>query len=569
MFVDKNNSLLIRALNTPTACANVSTGSITVTANNGVGPYLFQLDGGNIFISSPTNTYTYTNVSGGPHIINAIDAVNCHATTMTVTVGAGAGSNGNITGFTASSCTDVANGTLTVAATQGTAPFTWQLDGGPLESGSTPHVFTNVSSGSHIVTIRDAIGCERVLPPFTVPAGPGADGSVVFTPASCQGIDNGTITITRIIGIPPFTFQLDGGSFVPGPLSHTFTNISGGLHTVVIKDNVGCSKAMNVTVTSGPPLTANTSSIATTCNGASNGSITINPTNGTGPYRFSLDGNTFVTGSIPFTFSNLSSGLHTIVYKDAPGCTSNGFVVNVVPGPGITTTVAKTNARCKNGATGSITIAQPSLGIPPFEYSLDGVNWTTNNVFLNLTANTYTAHYRSSNGCNGSQQVIITEPTQLAATQSVVPVTCFGESNGMITVNASGGIGPYTFSNNGGPAGTWQNTNTFTGPAGLYTIHIKDANSCITTTPALITEPALLTAHSSNSNASCDGGDDGRIVVSATGGNANYRYSIDGVNYQALNIFNVAPGAYTIKVKDEKGCTTSFNTSVGLQSIFF
>jgi gliding motility-associated-like protein len=79
-----------------------------------------------------------------------------------------------------------------------------------------------------------------------------------------------------------------------------------------------------------------------------------------------------------------------------------------------------------------------------------------------------------------------------------------------------------------------------------------------------VTEPVLLTASSVNSNASCDGGNDGRITVTALGGNSNYTYSIDGGPYQASNIFYVAPGNYTITVKDMLGCTTSYNTTVGL-----
>jgi gliding motility-associated-like protein len=71
-------------------------------------------------------------------------------------------------------------------------------------------------------------------------------------------------------------------------------------------------------------------------------------------------------------------------------------------------------------------------------------------------------------------------------------------------------------------------------------------------------------ASSVNNNASCDGGNDGVITVNAAGGNTSYTYSIDGVNFQPSNIFNVAPGPYTVTVKDNLGCTTSFNSVVGM-----
>jgi gliding motility-associated-like protein len=54
------------------------------------------------------------------------------------------------------------------------------------------------------------------------------------------------------------------------------------------------------------------------------------------------------------------------------------------------------------------------------------------------------------------------------------------------------------------------------------------------------------------------------ITVSAAGGNSSYQYSIDGINFQASNIFNVAPGSYTVTVKDNLGCTNSFGATIGL-----
>ena len=79
-----------------------------------------------------------------------------------------------------------------------------------------------------------------------------------------------------------------------------------------------------------------------------------------------------------------------------------------------------------------------------------------------------------------------------------------------------------------------------------------------------MTEPAALTASSINTTASCDGGNDGVINVTANGGNSGYQYSIDGINFQTSNIFNVGPGNYTVTVKDNLGCTTSFPTTVTL-----
>lgn len=558
LFVTRNNSLLANTSSTATACFAVATGTITVGATNGVGPYTFQLDG--FLPVAGTNPHTFTNVGQGPHNVIVYDATGCQTNVLVVNVPIGAGVNGT-TSSLASSCSAISNGSITATATAGIAPFTWQLDGGPIATGTSPHTFTNVSSGAHTVTIYDAVGCSRVVT-VNVAAGPGVNGATSSTAASCQGINNGTITANATLGTAPFTYSLDGGAAQMGTNPYTFTGVSSGLHNVVITDNVGCSRTISLNVGAGPLLLASTNSTATSCNGAANGTVTVTPANGTGPYRYSIDGAPYVTGPVPYTFINVSSGSHTILVSDGPGCVSNPMLVNVTAGPAITTTVSKTNVLCNGGTTGTIAVTQPALGLAPFQYSLDGITWQASNNFSGLAAGTYSVFYRSSNGCQGSQFITITQPTALTATTSIVPVICNGENNGTINIAPSGGVSPYQFSIDGGA--TWQGSNTFATAAGNYTITIRDANGCITTKSVLVTQPAILTAFSLNNNASCDGGNDGRIRVNASGGNTNYFYSIDGVTFQASNVFNVAPGAYTITVKDNLGCTTSFNTTVGL-----
>jgi gliding motility-associated-like protein len=152
----------------------------------------------------------------------------------------------------------------------------------------------------------------------------------------------------------------------------------------------------------------------------------------------------------------------------------------------------------------------------------------------------------------------------MTSSAATVAAICNGQSNGIITITAGGGVTPYQYSINGGAS--WQPNNIFNVAAGNYTIIIRDANNCTKSQIANVTEPAVITASSVNNNASCDGGNDGMITVNAAGGNAGYTYSIDGVTFQPSNVFNVAPGPYTITVKDNLGCTTTFNTVVGLTS---
>lgn len=390
------------------------------------------------------------------------------------------------------------------------------------------------------------------------------NATAAATNTAC-GPPSGTISVTVPggVGTPPYTYVLDGGAPVTGASPYTFTGVAQGPHTVVVTDaSGGCTSTLNLTVNITTVLNATTTFTGTTCSGATNGTITVTTADGTGPYSFILDGGAPQTGPLPFTFSNVPSGPHTVVVTDqSNGCVTNTININIAAGPPIATTATKTDALCNGSATGTITVAQPSIGTAPFEYSLDGTTWQTGNVFTGLAAGTYTVYFREAGGCQGTLPITVAQPTVLATSVAASAAICNAQSNGTLIVAANGGVSPYQYSIDGT---TWQAANIFNVPAGNYTVSIRDANGCISVQNATVTEPAVLAANSATTNASCDGGNDGTIVVTATGGNNTYSYSIDGTNFQSSNQFNVAPGNYTVTVNDNLGCTTSFTTTVGL-----
>lgn len=556
--VQRNNDITATITTTATACAGVATGSITITPNNGAAPFSYQLDGF-LPVAGPS-PYTFLNLTGGNHNIIVYDATGCQTNVIVVDVPIGPGVTANTTSIP-TSCTMVANGSITATALTGVAPFTWQLDGGAILGGASPHIFSNVSSGLHTITIYDNAGCSNSFT-INVAAGPGVNGTTSSTPATCAAVLNATLTLNATAGASPFSYQIDGGAFQSGPNPFTFNNLSAGSHIATIRDNIGCTQTFNVSIGAGTGPLVSAIAAATSCNGAADGSVTVNGSGGVSPYSFSLDGALAVPGASPFTFSNVGAGTHTVTVTDAVGCISNVFNIIVAIGPTITTTVNKTNVLCNGDATGAIIVNQPALGSPPFQYSIGGVVWQPGNSFTGLAAGTYNVFYRSANGCTGSQIVNITQPAALLATTTIKAVRCFGENNGNISVTTSGGMAPYQFSINGGI--NWQSSNQFNTAAGNYTITIKDANGCITTRNVVVTEPSLLTAFSLNANATCDGGNDGRITVLASGGNTGYRYSLDGINFQTSNIFNLPPGSFSVTVKDSMGCSISFPATVGL-----
>jgi gliding motility-associated-like protein len=561
--INRTNSLNATATATNSACGPPS-GTITVTVPPGIGtpPYTYVLDGG-APVTGPS-PYTFTNVSATTHTIDVVDASAGCVSNIIITVNLTNGITANTTS-TATACTGVSDGTITVTPTSGTPPYMYSLNGGAPVSGGVPYTFTGLAATTHTIVVRDAATCISNTIIVNVATGSGVSANATQSGTSCPTANNGSITVTATAGTAPFTFQLNAGAPQAGTSPYTFSNLLPGLYNVTVRDANGCIRPINnINVNAGPVLSANLATSATSCNGAANGSITVTPTSGTAPYTFSLDGAPAVVGAVPYTFTNVSATTHNIVVYDAAGCISNQLPVSVAAGPALTTTASKTDVLCNAGATGTITVTQPTIGNPPYEYSLDNVNWQTSNVFTGLTAFTYTVYYREVNGCVGSQQITVAEPPVLSATAAAVPVVCNGQSNGIITVSTTGGVAPYQYSIDGGT--TWQNSNVFNVPANLYTILIRDANGCTTPQTINVTQPAVLSASPAVTNASCDGGNDGTITVTAAGGNASYEYSLDNANWQSGNVFNVAPNPYTVYVRDNLGCTTSFTTTVGLNN---
>jgi gliding motility-associated-like protein len=148
-----------------------------------------------------------------------------------------------------------------------------------------------------------------------------------------------------------------------------------------------------------------------------------------------------------------------------------------------------------------------------------------------------------------------------AATMAAQDVSCFGGSDGQITVNVQGGAAPFTYSWNPNSIG---NVNSVSGLAGgAYSVSVTDTKGCQATASAQINVPTQLAASATGNPVSCGGACDGSATVSAQGGTPGYSYSWNSIPPQQLqNATYLCAGNYIVTVTDTKGCTTTANTSV-------
>lgn len=141
-----------------------------------------------------------------------------------------------------------------------------------------------------------------------------------------------------------------------------------------------------------------------------------------------------------------------------------------------------------------------------------------------------------------------------------------GQSNGSIAATATGGTG-FTFRLNNG---SFQASGTFSNlAAGTYTVTARTSEGCegsaqftVGTTNACAGTVINVTAAATTATP-CQTPANGTITVTATGSDG-LTYSIDGTTFQAGNTFsNVAPGNYTVTVRNAASCTQTATVTVG------
>jgi len=99
--------------------------------------------------------------------------------------------------------------------------------------------------------------------------------------------------------------------------------------------------------------------------------------------------------------------------------------------------------------------------------------------------------------------------------------------------------------------------------AGSYPVTVQDANNCTFTLTAMVAESPAITATVMVTDVACNGDENGALSIMGTGGSEALSYAIDGTNFQSEGTFTgLAPGDYTITVKDGNECTFTTTATI-------
>lgn len=258
-----------------------------------------------------------------------------------------------------------------------------------------------------------------------------------------------------------------------------------------------------------------------------------------------------VTGQGPHIVQFNSPGTHPVVLtlKTNLGCkVTDIHSVLIYPDVEVDTLIAAPD--CNGTANGTVTINNITSGTPPYLFSWNNGPFGTNSSLSNLGVGLYTLVIRDSNLCETNLSIDVQERI-LTADAVVTPPLCFGDDNGVITLNVTNGKDPVQF--NWGSGFIFSNEQGGYN-AGIYTIQAIDAVLCKGNFSVTVTDNPVLAVTMDTVDISCFGAGDGMALSNPSGGVGNYSYTwSNGGTTQTIN--NLQPGQYDLTLTDGNECT--------------
>ncbi len=496
-----------------------------------------------------------------------------------------------------------ANGSVTLSVSGGTPPYTYAWS-----SGQTTQNINLLPPGCYSVMITDAAGCSAMAssclvnqagPILFSNSNPVSTFTVVnggFTPQwVCANqtlqtdggimkiyLESGATMITgggidTVYAKTGSTITMTGGIHVIYHEPGVTLNMNGGIPTLYPCPSLAFNYSLAPAGGCTPVLTCNLAvalSVGNTIGGGNNGSINTTVSNGTFPFTYAWS-----NGQTVANLNNLNPGAYSVIVTDANGCVdtaaanlinlagptvlSNSNVVSsyqvvnggftpqwVCPNDTLYTDGGIMNVYLEAGATmitgGGIDSIFAKTGSTIIMnggihriYHEPGVNLVMNGGIPYLFPCPSLVFNYSQAPANGCVPVPV---CNMSASISTINIDCYGAASGSATASITGGTGPYIYLwNNGSITQTISNL-----PVGCYTVTITDANGCVVSQTACITEAAVFLATATVINPILCNGGSALVNVTATGGT---------MPYTGIGSFNFTSGIQSFTLFDNNGCT--------------
>ena len=175
--------------------------------------------------------------------------------------------------------------------------------------------------------------------------------------------------------------------------------------------------------------------------------------------------------------------------------------------------------------------------------------YPTGNTCATIHSAPHTYYVQVSNGyCTETDQVFV-DYQEMDLNITITQPLCYGDSNGSITTNPSGGVAPFTY--------LWSNgetTQNLTGLGiGVYSVTISDLNGCQQSSNVMVSQPQMLGYVAETGDVNCDIACNGFVYGTTTGGTPPYIYSW-GNGQTTEDLTGLCQGDYSLTITDAHSC---------------
>lgn len=545
-------------------CHNESAASITLTPSGGTPriapdePYLFSWTG----VGANPYDQNQTNLTAGEtYTVTVHDANYCEVTKefklqnpteLVIDV---------VT--TPISCAGRHDGSITVNVQGGVPTYSVEIrkdDNTVIINGSSANT---LYSGTYIITVIDALGCEKTTSATLAPKDP-LTVSITKQDVLCHGANSGMALATPSGGTQPYSYnwtKQPSNEFVS--ISNAISNLTPGNYKVDVSDFNDCTANATITIVEATPIVVGVTKQDVLVYDQATGSITLDVTGGTGSYTYewlygpSIDATNVANQNLV----DIKAGNYAVRVRDANNCFKD--VEISISQPEMLEVVATIqHVSCFGGSNGYIGLTI-SKGVAPYQ-----VEWTYPNGSIVLTKNIsnletglYKVVVTDARGHRFESEYFISQPDLLEVENLIssrLDIRCFGEKTGVLDIRVTGGTTPYSIQWTGPDVPT-----VVTNPlsvqslgAGTYTVYIEDANGCRVQSTQTINQPTRLQVQAVVTNSTCYDHANGSIDLTVSGGVPSYSFGWTGIGVVpgAEDQTDLATGDYAVRVMDSNFC---------------
>jgi hypothetical protein len=286
------------------------------------------------------------------------------------------------------SCAGQADGSASVEVDiPGNYSYQWDMAAG----GQTTPTATNLAAGDYSLTIADAAGCTEVVNVSISQPEPLVATINSQTDPTCANEASGTVSIDVSGGSGNYTYTWSDQTL---PATGDQSNLLAGDYSLTITDEQGCTVVQSFTLTAPPAIEISLAgSTVPTCEGDSDGQLSITASSGVGPYTFLWNDPAAQTTA---QASELAAGTYTVTVTDANNC-SQAFTTELADAPAISLEATTVTAPdCADVDNGSITVL--ATGVPG-DFTYNWSNGATGPQLTDLAGGDYLVTATSPDGC--------------------------------------------------------------------------------------------------------------------------------------------------------------------------